>query len=68
MIKNQDMEFLHGQVATFTRETIKMTPGMALGKCTGQMEVTTKASGKTVSNMAKVIVSIIDLGAIYIPG
>ncbi len=54
MIRNQDMEFLHGQVETFTKEIIKMILGMGTDKCTGQMEVITKERGKMVFNMEKV--------------
>lgn len=48
------MEFLHGQVETFTKEIIKMILGMGTDKCTGQMEVITKERGKMVFNMEKV--------------
>ena len=49
------MVFLHGQVVTCTRETMKTIPETGMGKCTGRMEVTIRVSGKMVFSMEEVI-------------
>ena len=53
MIKNQDMEYLHGPPAMYTKETIRMILEMGMDKCTGMMEAITKDTGRMVSNMDK---------------
>ena len=52
-IKSQDMAFLHGQVETFTKETMEMIVEMAMVKCTGMMEASIRDSGKMEYNMEK---------------
>ena len=53
MIKNQDMEFLHGPAEMFTKEIMKMILEMGMEKCTGMMEAFTKGSGKMEFSMEK---------------
>ena len=55
MIKSLDMVFSPGPAETFTKETIRMTPGTGLERCTGQMAAIIKVSGRTVYSMAEVM-------------
>lgn len=48
------MVFLHGQVETFTKESIKKMKGMAMEKWNGQMAVFIKVNGTKVYSMAMV--------------
>ena len=51
MIRSMEKVSSHGQVATFTREIIMRTKGMAMVKCSGLMVVCMKENGLEVSSM-----------------
>lgn len=50
-IRSMGMGFSSGKVEIYIKGTIKMMKGMAMEKCTGQMVLLTKESGKEVYNM-----------------
>ena len=54
MIKNQVMVFSHGRVEMYTREIMRMTQEMVMGKCIGWMEVSIKVIGGMAYNMVRV--------------
>jgi hypothetical protein len=45
MIKNMDMEYLHGQVEIYIKDNIRMMLEMDMEKCIGLMEVIIKENG-----------------------
>ncbi len=51
MIGSLGLVFLHGLVEIHTKEIMKMTLEMGLGKCIGQMEASIKVNGKTEFSM-----------------
>lgn len=53
-IKNMDMVFFHGPLVTFTKEIMKKTYELVLGRCIGMMEVIIRVNGRMEFNMAKV--------------
>lgn len=52
-IKNGDMASIPGSVEMSIRVATKAMFAMGMGKCIGEMEVTTKEIGSTASNTAK---------------
>jgi hypothetical protein len=55
MIKNGDTGCFVGATDIFLKETIKEILEMDMDKCFGPMEIITKATGKMVYNMGKVL-------------
>lgn len=55
----------HGPTATFSKETTKAISEMAMAKCTGPMEATTKVNGKMGFRMEKVFVLLIQVNCLY---
>lgn len=54
MIKKMGTVFSHGQVVMSIRETMKQIWDVAMVKCIGMMEASTKANGRKEFNMEKV--------------
>jgi hypothetical protein len=55
MIENGVMVSLLGNLATFTKDNMKLTLEMVMDKCIGQTELVTKDIGLMAFNMALVI-------------
>jgi hypothetical protein len=56
MTRSQATVFSPGPVATFIKETMRMTPGMGSGRCTGPMAAIIRANGRMVYSMAEVMI------------
>ena len=55
------LEYIDGIVVLFIKEITSRMPEKGMDRCTGRMELTTKANGKTIVSMVKVKLMILML-------